>query len=263
MSFNLRNALSNAFVGGGGGGATLAANTFTGAQVISVKGVVSTPPLSLTGTIFSGGSATTTKPQLLIEPTGTTSTNWSTNGTLLGLNAPSGFTGSVLAGQVNAVNVFDFKSSLITLHSGVNRVDIYPTTNALDIRTNAGNAIQLDNARLVLCQWAQSNYYIQSPNGGSGNPNRATGNLNIHSGLSTGSGVGGSLIFGTSAPGASGVSNNAIVNRLTIDTHGVFHVENATTVPSASPGSGGYLYVEGGALKYRSAGGTTTTVAPN
>jgi len=110
MSFNLRNALSNAFVGGGGGGATLAANTFTGAQVISVKGVVSTPPLSLTGTIFSGGSATTTKPQLLIEPTGTTSTNWNTAGTMLGCNAPSGFAGNLLDLQRNGTNFWQFQA---------------------------------------------------------------------------------------------------------------------------------------------------------
>jgi len=89
MSLNLRNALSNAFVGGGGGGATLAANTFTGAQAISANGAASTPPLSLTGTIFTGGTATTTKPQLLIEPSGTTSTGWSTGGTGLGVNLPA------------------------------------------------------------------------------------------------------------------------------------------------------------------------------
>ena len=101
MSLNIRNALSNAFVGGGGGGATLAANTFTGQQVISTNGAASTPPLLLSGTIFTGGSATTTKPQLLVEPAGTTSNNWSTSGTLIGANAPSGFTGSILVAQVN------------------------------------------------------------------------------------------------------------------------------------------------------------------
>lgn len=110
MSFNLRNALSNAFVGGGGGGATLAANTFTGAQVISANGAASTPALSLTGTIFTGGSATTTKPQLLIEPTGTTSTNWNTAGTMLGCNAPSGFAGSLLNLQRNGTKYWDFQA---------------------------------------------------------------------------------------------------------------------------------------------------------
>lgn len=69
--------------------ALLTANTFTGAQVVSVNGAVSAPALSLTGTIYSGGSATTTKPHQLIEPSGTTSTGWSTGGTAFGVNVPS------------------------------------------------------------------------------------------------------------------------------------------------------------------------------
>jgi hypothetical protein len=83
------------------GAAGTAANTLTGAQTISVNGAASTPPLVLTGTIFTGGSATTTKPALLVEPAGTTSTGWSTSGTMIGANAPSGFTGRLLDLQVN------------------------------------------------------------------------------------------------------------------------------------------------------------------
>lgn len=56
----------------------------------------SAPVVSLTGAIFTGGTATTTKPMLLIEPTGTTSNNWSTNGTMIGANAAPGFTGNFL-----------------------------------------------------------------------------------------------------------------------------------------------------------------------
>ena len=73
----------------------------TGDITLSLAGAASTPPVSLTGTWFSGGTSTTTKPQLLIEPTGTTSTAWSTSGTGLGINAPNGFTGKLLDLQVN------------------------------------------------------------------------------------------------------------------------------------------------------------------
>lgn len=65
------------------------------------NGIGSTPPVALTGTWFTGGTPTTTKPQLLIEPTGTTSTSWSTAGTGLGVNAPSGFTGDLAWFGVN------------------------------------------------------------------------------------------------------------------------------------------------------------------
>lgn len=262
MSFNLRNALSNAFVGGGGGGATLAANTFTGAQVISANGAASTPALSLTGTIFTGGSATTTKPQLLIEPSGTTSTNWSANGTLLGLNAPAGFTGSVAAGQINAVNVFDFKSSLVSFFSGANLLTFTPVVNGFNIGGNAGSYWQANPIRAILGSWSYSDYYIQGPDAGPGNTNRSTGNVVLHSGISTGSGTGGSVILANTAPGSSGTSNNALVNRFIVDTHGVIQIKSATTVPSSNPTGGGYLYDEGGALKWRSTAGTVTTIAP-
>jgi hypothetical protein len=80
---------------------SLTGGTMTGALVNSTNGAASTPPLSLTGTVFTGGSTTTTKPSLLVEPAGTTSTGWSTSGTLFGGNAPSGFAGALLDLQVN------------------------------------------------------------------------------------------------------------------------------------------------------------------
>lgn len=39
-------------------------------------------------------------------------------------------------------------------------------------------------------------------------------------------------------------------------------MKNATTVPTTNPVSGGVLYVEAGALKYRGSSGTVTTIAP-
>ena len=72
----------------------------------SASGADSVPAVSLTGTWFSGGTATTTKPQLLIQPSGTTSAAWSTAGTGLGLNAASGFVGNLLDMQVNGTSEF-------------------------------------------------------------------------------------------------------------------------------------------------------------
>ena len=94
-----------------GTAAILGANTFTGQQIVSLNGAASTPPLTLTGTIFTGGSATTTKPQFLVEPAGTTSTAWSTAGTLGGFNGPSGFTGNLIDAQVNGTSFFKVNSA--------------------------------------------------------------------------------------------------------------------------------------------------------
>jgi hypothetical protein len=66
--------------------------------------------LDVTGTWFTGGTSTTTKPQVLIEPTGATSTAWSTSGTGLGVNAASGFVGRLLDLQVNGTSAFNVSS---------------------------------------------------------------------------------------------------------------------------------------------------------
>jgi hypothetical protein len=80
--------------------------TLTGRFISSLNGAASAPPGTFTGTWFTGGTATTTKPQVLIEPTGATSTAWSTSGTGLGVNAASGFAGNLLDLQVNGTSRF-------------------------------------------------------------------------------------------------------------------------------------------------------------
>jgi hypothetical protein len=78
--------------------------TLTGRFISSLNGAASAPPGTFTGTWFTGGTATTTKPQVLIEPSGATSTAWSTSGTGLGVNAASGFSGRLLDLQVNGTS---------------------------------------------------------------------------------------------------------------------------------------------------------------
>jgi hypothetical protein len=84
--------------------------TLSGRFISSLNGALSATgiagvPVAATGTwIAAGGTATTTKPQVLIEPTGTTSTGWSTSGTGFGVNAASGFAGNLLDLQVNGTN---------------------------------------------------------------------------------------------------------------------------------------------------------------
>jgi hypothetical protein len=68
----------------------------------SVANALSSSALLLSGTwITSGGTSTTTKPTVLIEPAGTTSSGWPTAGSALGINCPSGFTGWPIAVHVN------------------------------------------------------------------------------------------------------------------------------------------------------------------
>jgi len=80
--------------------------TTSGRFINSYNATASSPAKAFTGTWFTGGTSTTTKPQVVIEPTGTTSTSWSTSGTGLGVNAASGFAGKLLDLQVNGTSQF-------------------------------------------------------------------------------------------------------------------------------------------------------------
>jgi hypothetical protein len=86
--------------------------TLTGRFISSLNGVASAPPGVFTGTWFTGGTSTTTKPQVVIEPTGTTSTAWSTSGTGFGVNAASGFAGRLLDLQINGTSEWNFSGTV-------------------------------------------------------------------------------------------------------------------------------------------------------
>lgn len=92
-------------------GTTKALISSVGSNVFSLNSAASAPNITSTGTWFSGGTSTTTKPHVLIEPTGTTSTNWSTSGTALGINAATGFLGNFVDFQVNGANIFRITST--------------------------------------------------------------------------------------------------------------------------------------------------------
>lgn len=57
-------------------------------------------------------------------------------------------------------------------------------------------------------------------------------------------------------------TNATATNLYAIDCGGHMFIANSVGVPSNNPTGGGILYVEGGALKYRSSNGTVTTVGP-
>jgi hypothetical protein len=136
--------MTNSFIsvfgaGGGGTDATklpLAGGTLTGALINSTNGAASAPVVSLTGTTFTGGTATTTKPTLIVEPTGTTSTGWSTAGTLIGANAATGFTGRLIDCQLNGVSKF-----AVTSAGGITTPQLADTANQSSI---AGNILETD-----------------------------------------------------------------------------------------------------------------------
>ena len=94
---------------------------------LSATGITGVP-VAVTGTwITTGGTATTTKPQVLIEPTGTTSTAWSTSGTGLGVNAASGFAGNLLDLQINGTSEWNFSGTVFNIGEA-NNIAVGTTT---------------------------------------------------------------------------------------------------------------------------------------
>jgi hypothetical protein len=134
-------AIPNSSVDGSTGAVTLAR------LILAANGAASTPPLGLTGTWFTGGTSTTTKPAFLLEPADTTSTNWSTSGTGLGVNAPSGFGGFLLDLQVNGVSQFSVDSVNSTIYAATLRTSKSNPSGIVSVgglatSTNLGCGIQ-------------------------------------------------------------------------------------------------------------------------
>ena len=92
---------------------TFAGLTLTGPLLDGANGAASVSAGLFSGTWFTGGTATTTKPQVLIEPAGTMSNNWSTLGTGLGLNAAAAFAGKLIDLQVSAKSVFSITKDTV------------------------------------------------------------------------------------------------------------------------------------------------------
>lgn len=111
--------------------------TTSGRFINSYNATASAPAKAFTGTWFTGGTSTTTKPQVLIEPTGATSTAWSTSGTGLGVNAASGFAGNLLDLQVNGTSQLNVRSNG-TLQIGSTSTTTISGTNVILTLTGGG-----------------------------------------------------------------------------------------------------------------------------
>lgn len=253
----------------------LAGGTLTGQLIQSTNGAASTPPLLLNGTIFTGGSATTTKPLFLIEPTGTTSTGWNTSGTMFGVNAPSGFAGvlATFKDQGNTRLSIDVAGGL-QWDATMNTVALSRHGSGLLFIVDSSFSSKITSAELRLtsaqaCVWTDGSAYAgatitslrQSTGASVGSPclqlgadaagvtnqhfkacNRITSNgvganLTISGGNGRG-GAGGSLILATYDTGAS-ATPGTLLTRLTLDTAGMLTFANGVNMSFASTMIGG------------------------
>ena len=80
--------------------------TLNKTNVFTSNSSASKSSVRYTGTVFTGGTSTTTKPFFLIEPTGTSSTTWNVLGTAIGTNLQSGYIGNQIDLKLNNLSVF-------------------------------------------------------------------------------------------------------------------------------------------------------------
>lgn len=113
--------------------------TTSGAIDFGTSSVSSLPAVALSGAWFTGGTSTTTKPQVLIEPVGVTSTGWSTTGTGLGVNGASTFTGRLIDLQLNGSTRFSVSAAGITTAS--NGLEV--TTGSLTVLGTASRGLAI------------------------------------------------------------------------------------------------------------------------
>lgn len=94
----------------------------------------STPATFDVGSIFTGGSGTTTFPHYFFQPTGTTAAStWSTAGTLWGGNLPTGYTGNILDVTING------SSTHAAIITGAGALTLASTTKTTSLQiTSAG-----------------------------------------------------------------------------------------------------------------------------
>lgn len=97
--------------------------------VWTASGALSAPAVLYNGLpVITGGTGTTTWPLVLIQPNGTTTTTWSTVGTMFGVNAASGFAGNLFDFQANGTSDLSLSNGG-TLNGTTAKFKTYNTPN--------------------------------------------------------------------------------------------------------------------------------------
>lgn len=204
----------------------------------SRNGSTSNGAFSLTGVwLTTGGSGTTTLPQAYIFASGATApSTWSTSGTGFGMNAASGFVGNFIDLHLNGgASLFSVnQNGAITTASSILATTTILTATSGSIGFSAGSRfsqiaasqIGWQNGGGVALTYMQTGpstasplaFTLQSNSVLAGTSNTAGATFNIAGSQSTGTGVGGSLVFQVSPAGTTGSTVNALSAALTIDS---------------------------------------------
>lgn len=190
-------------------------------------GAASVSDMLLPGTLFTGGTGTTTFPQIFVQPTGTTAaTTWSTSGTIFGANVVSGFAGNFIDFHTaGGASVFSVGSGgLLTIPNtgaligGSTRI----TTDLGQFTVGASNDAILTRKAAASWQYGAADAAVavaqttrvQSVVAGTAAANGA--NWTLIGSLPTGTGTSGDIIFQTGVKTGSGTTQGTPTTALTI-----------------------------------------------
>ncbi len=214
---------------------TGAFTTFSASGVVqfSANGALSAPAVSFTGTPITGGTATTTKPLVLIETAGATSTGWSTAGTMLGINSPSGFVGRAIDYLLNGVTQFrvNYDGQVFSSTLNLSSVATLLWSGRGNITSPAAGQIQLGlaDAAAPVAQTLSVQSVV------AGTSNTAGANWTLKGSASSGSGAGGNIVWQVTPAGSSGTAQNAFVTGLSLEPSGTggsaVRIGSGTTSP--------------------------------
>lgn len=256
------------------GGATIGTDvlawtgTATGSGRLSAGGITDTgngaasvASFLLNGTLFTGGNGTTTFPQLLFQPTGTSAVaGWSTAGTHIGVNAVSGFAGQFLDFHVaGAGALFNVQSTGGVFANGgfsIGAASFASWAGRGILTSPAAGSIQL-GANDLAAPVAQ---ILRAQSVVAGTSNTAGQSMTVIGSLSTGSGVSGDIVFQTGGTGAGAAVQNGAVTALTLKgaTQTVL-IASGVALQLGNTRAAGVL-VQGGSVTMLDSTGTTITV---
>jgi len=187
---------------------TTAGLTVSGVATHTVNGALSAPGITATGTWITGGTATTTKPYTLIEPSGATSANWSTNGTGLGVNAASGFTGNLFDLQLNGAARFAIASNGVVTSTSTFNTGALVSSGSLSA---SSTSVMNWSSRARMASPADKVWTV-TDNGSTNLVRFQTGASTIASGFGTSPSIAGSDTGGRVTVGTGGLANSGVIN---------------------------------------------------
>lgn len=231
--------------------------TFSAANTYSVSGAASTPAVLLNGSIFTGGTGTTNWPLLLVQPSGATSTAWSTNGTGIGVNLASGSFSNLIDLQLAGNSLFK-----VTINGDITNIRNINASGSIGALSNSGTFALGTVGDAIIGRGAAANVQLGGVNSATPtaqilstqgsragtDTNVGGGNFTLTSGTGTGTGTVSTITFQAPVVVGSGTGAQTLTTAMILGG-GTVSMPNLASSSAATTGTvcwttGGNLTVD-------------------